>query len=132
MCILPESSKTHDFYCDCWLRSPWNLRTIFVHNIYALFSTINLYFFFFFFTLTRTISSIKMISIMTNYLNIGIDLLSKNLFVIWSIFLERYTSLRISYKEFLQEQKLHSKRETLAILRSFGYSSLISDFDMIW
>ena len=35
-------------------------------------------------------------------------------------------------KKFLQEQKLHPKRETWAILRSFGYSSLISDPDMIW
>ena len=39
--------------------------------------------------------------------------------------------VKLNLKEFLQEQKLHSKRETWAILRSFGYSSLISEPDMI-
>ena len=40
----------------------------------------------------------------------------------------RKTANKINLKEFLQEQKLNSKRETWAILRSFGYSSLISCF----
>ena len=39
---------------------------------------------------------------------------------------------KINFKAFLQEQQLHSKRETWVILRSFGYSSLSSDPDMIW
>ena len=39
---------------------------------------------------------------------------------------------KINLKEFHQEQKLHSKWETWAILRSFGYSSLNSEPDMIW
>ena len=40
--------------------------------------------------------------------------------------------MKINLKEYLQERKLHSKLETWAILRSFGYSSLISDPGMIW
>ena len=39
---------------------------------------------------------------------------------------------KLHHKEFLQENRSHSERETWAILRSFGYSSLISDPDMIW
>ena len=39
--------------------------------------------------------------------------------------------IKVNLKAFLQEQKLHSKRGTWAILRSFGYLSLISDPDMI-
>ena len=38
---------------------------------------------------------------------------------------------KINLKEFFEEQRLHSKRETRDISRSFGYSSLISDPDKI-
>ena len=40
--------------------------------------------------------------------------------------------ISLNLEEFLQEQRLHSERETWAILRRFGYSSLISEPDMIW
>ena len=36
------------------------------------------------------------------------------------------TEVEINLKEFLQEQILHSKRETWAILRSFGFSILLT------
>ena len=43
------------------------------------------------------------------------------------------SEVKINLKEFLQEQKLRTlKWETWTILRCFGYSSLISDPDMIW
>ena len=40
--------------------------------------------------------------------------------------------LQFNLKEVLQEQRLHSKREIWNILRSLGYSSLISDPYTIW
>ena len=40
--------------------------------------------------------------------------------------------IKVNLKVFIQEQKLHSKRDTWATLRAFTYSSLISDPDMIW
>ena len=41
------------------------------------------------------------------------------------------SEVKLNLKEFLQKQWLLTERETWAILRSFGYSSLISDPDMI-
>ena len=39
---------------------------------------------------------------------------------------------KLNLKEFLQEQRRHSTEGTCAILRSFSYTSLISNHDMIW
>ena len=42
------------------------------------------------------------------------------------------SEVKLNLKEFLQEQRLHSERETWATDRNFDYSSLISDPGMIY
>ena len=59
------------------------------------------------------------------------DVLDEILNLIESVFEGCPTySYYINLKEFLQEHKLHTKRETRVILRSFGFSS--GDSAMIW
>ena len=42
------------------------------------------------------------------------------------------SEVKINLKVFIQEQKLLSKKETWAILQSFGYSSLINDLEILF